>query len=176
MQQRRKWSFSSYLAGFASALFLFVLILGGAAFLLASHGITITVDSGKIAQMVREQVVSEAKKALPQLIDGARQEIPGIVEAQMREQIVSDRMEIAGFVFRVPEELLGQLRQSMQKNVEMAATEILTGIDTSLVAEELGEDVYLLVRQTLTKELHGSIFRVLAYGRIPLQIRLQVSN
>lgn len=176
MQQGRKLLFSSYLAGFASALLLFFLLLGGAVYLLTSQGITITLDSGKIAQLVRVQVVSEAQRSLPRLIDDAKAEIPGIVEAQMREQIVSDRMEIAGFVFRVPEELLGQLRQSIQSNVEKAATEILSGIDTVLVAEDIGENVYLLVRQTLVRELHGDLYQVLAYGRIPLNIRIKVVN
>lgn len=176
MQHGRKWHFSSYLAGFASALFLFLLLLAGAAYLLASRGITITLDSSKVAQLVRVQVVSEAQRSLPRLIDSAKAEIPGIVEAQMREQIISDRMEIAGFVFRLPDELLGQLRQSMQNNVEKAVAEILNGIDTTLAAEEIGADVCLLVRQTLTRELHGDTFQVLAYGRIPLNIRLKVVN
>jgi hypothetical protein len=144
--------------------------------LLTTRGITITLDSSKIAHLVRVQVVSEAKENLPRLIDSAKAEIPGIVEAQMRQQIISDRMEIAGFVFRVPDELLGQLRLSMQNNVEKAVTEILNGIDTALVAKEIGEDVYLLVRQTLARELHGDIFPVLAFGRIPLNIHLVVVN
>jgi len=176
VQQARKWHFPSCLAGFASALFLFSLLTVAAAFLLASSGVAVTLDSAKIANLVREQVVSEANKNLPQLIENARVEIPGIVEAQMRKQIISDRMEIAGFVFRVPDELLGQLRQSMQANVEKAAGEILSGIDTAQVAQQLGDDVYHLVRQSLAQEVHGSIFEVLVFGRFPLQIRLQVGD
>jgi len=176
VQQRRRAHLPSFLAGFASALFLFLLLFGGVVLLLTYHGVTVTLNSGEIARMVRERVVIQAREDLPRLIDTAKTKIPSIVEAQMREQLISDRMEIAGFVFRVPEELLGQLRQSIRESAEQAATKILEGVDTSALAENMGDNVYLTVQETLSQELHGKIFEVLAYGRLPLRVRLQISN
>jgi hypothetical protein len=148
--------------------------LAGAFYLLSSQGVTVYLDSEEVARLVRDQVILQARQDLPQLIAGAKAQIPAIVEEEMREQLNSDRMEIAGFVFRVPDELMAQLKKNMQDNVENATAEILDGIDTDEVALQFGEDVYHMVRETMQGELHGQSFEIMAFDRLPVLVRVNV--
>ncbi len=173
-KQRRKSSFPVFWSGFATALVLALALLGAGVYFLLSHGFTVYLDSEEVSRLVRDQVVEQAKKDLPRIIEEAKLEIPRIVEEEMRDQLTSDRMEIAGFVFRVPEELMSQLKANMQENVERATAEILDGIDTDEVAEKFGADVYAMVNHTLFSELHGQIFEVMAFDRLPVRVRVGV--
>jgi hypothetical protein len=151
---------------------LFALLLAGSVYTLSVRGLTVYLDGEEIAQIVRERVMLQARQDLPALIAGAKEEIPHIVEEEMADQLSSDRMEIAGLVFRIPDELLDQLRGSMKKNVENATGQILDGIDTDVVAEKFGDDVYRMVLETISGELADQSFQVTVFGKIPIRIRV----
>lgn len=176
LRKRRKGSSTAFWSGFGSALLLSLVIIGVGSYLLLMQGFTVFINSGELARLVRDQVVEQAKKDLPVIIENAKLEIPAIVEQEMREQLTSDRMEIAGFVFRVPDELMSQLKANMQENVENATAEILDGIDTAEVAEQFGSDVYEMVKQTLFTELDGQVFQVMAFERLPVRVRIGVRD
>ena len=169
----RRLDSRSFLLGAGSVLALFVLLLAAAVAMLTSRGVAIQLDCEDVALLVREQVESQAKAALPRMIAGAKAEIPRIVREQMQDQL-SDRMEIAGFVFTMPAELLQQLERSLQKNVENATGQILDGIDTATLAAQFAGDAYRMVRQTLQEELHGQTFMVLLFDRIPVPVHVIV--
>ncbi len=171
---RQGFSGKSFLAGIICAFLFFSVLLGATLYLLSDQGVTVNFDSEEVANLVRSQVVIQARLDLPRLIDGAKAEIPRIVEEEMRDQLTSDRMEIAGFVFTVPDELMSQLRKNMQDNVENATAEILDGIDTEEVAVQFGEDVYRMVRETMHGELHGQSFEIMAFDRLPVLVRVNV--
>ena len=169
----RRLESRSFLLGAGSALVLFVLLLVFAAAMLTSRGVSIQLDSEDLALLIREQVESQAKAALPRMIAGAKAEIPRIVQEQMQDQL-SDRMEIAGFVFTMPAELLHLLERNLQKNVENATGRILDGIDTETLAAQFAQDAYRMVRQTLQEELHGQKFMVFLFDRIPVPVHVIV--
>jgi len=173
-KNRRIFNGRSFWAGFFCAVLMLCATLAGAFYLLSSQGVTVYLDSEEVARLVRDQVILQARQDLPQLIAGAKAQIPAIVEEEMREQLNSDRMEIAGFVFRVPDELMAQLKKNMQDNVENATAEILDGIDTDEVALQFGEDVYHMVRETMQGELHGQSFEIMAFDRLPVLVRVNV--
>jgi hypothetical protein len=160
--------------GAGCALALFVLLLVAAVAMLASRGVSIQLDSEELALHIREQVEIQAKASLPKMIAGAKAEIPRIVREEMQDQL-SDRMEIAGFVFTMPAELMNQLESNLQKNVENATGRILDGIDTKTLALQFGQDAYRMVRQTLQEELHGQTFMVFLFDRIPVPVHVTVN-
>lgn len=170
----RNFDRSSYWSGFISAVILLLFVFGSVLLLFSVRGVTVYISSEDLAGMVRDRVVTQARQDLPGIIANAKAEIPKIVEEEMRDQLTSDRMEIAGFVFRVPDELMNQLRKNMQDNVERATGEILSGIDTTTVAEQFGESIYQMVRQTLHGELDGSSFHIKVFERFPLRVRVSV--
>jgi hypothetical protein len=172
---RRRYHFPSLLMGFALAIVLVAAVLVGGVYFLTNHVVRVNLDSEAVALLVRDQIVSQAHLELPKIIEGAKAEIPGIVEKEMEDQLSSDRMEIAGFVFRMPEELMAQLKHNMQANVENATGEILDGIDTALVADQFGEDVYTMVRETMKEELDGRTFTFLIMDRLPLTVQVHVN-
>ena len=164
----------SFLLGNACAFLAFILLCVLTIAAATARGLTVELDSEEMALMIQEQVVVQAKRELPKMITGAKSEIPRIVEEEMKDQL-SDRMEIAGFVFTMPDELMQQLKRNMQKNVENATGLILDGIDTQILAQDFGDDVYNLVKQTMQEELHGQTFRVFLFERIPVMVRVHVN-
>lgn len=154
---------------------LFVLLLVGIfTGVAAAKGATVSLDSKELAVIVRERIVAQAKAEIPKVIQGAKAEIPAIVEKEMKTSVVSDRMEIAGFVFRMPAELIEQLNSKMRKNVENAAGKIMDGINTDQLAEKFGAEAYLLVQEALQDELAGQTFRVMVFNRIPVRVNVEI--
>lgn len=164
----------SFCAGVAFALLMLLITTGAALAYVSSQGITVVLDSEQMAELVRESIAKQAKEDLPKIIAGAKSEIPGIVDKEMRDQLLSDRMEIAGFVFRMPEELTEQLRKNMQKNVENATGQILDAIDTTMLAEEFGRNAYNMVRYSMQNEFDEQTFHVRLFNRIPLPVRISM--
>lgn len=155
-------------------IFLVLLLLGGLTGAVAANGVAVKLDSEELAAVIRERIKEQARTEMPKVIAEAKAEIPAIVEKEMESQFASDRMEIAGFVFRMPEELVNQLKSNMQQNVERATGEILDGIDTNQLAEKFGEDAYRLVQETVQAELNGQNFEVMVLGRYPLRVTIHI--
>lgn len=151
-----------------------MVLVGAFAGVAAVKGATVSLDSKELAIIVRNRIVAQAKAEIPKVIEGAKAEIPAIVEKEMRTRIVSDRMEIAGFVFRMPPELIEQLNSKMRKNVENAAGQILDGIDTDQLAEKFGAEAYMLVQEALQEELAGQTLRVMVFNRIPVRVNVEI--
>ncbi len=113
------------------------LVLGGW-WWLANKGVTFYLDSSDIARVVKEQVIHYASNNLPLMIDHARSKVPGIIQSELQGQMTAGQIEIAGFVFSVPQELVAQLEEHLQSNVKTIVFTLLDGIDTELLSEEIG--------------------------------------
>ncbi|HZK23864.1 MAG TPA: hypothetical protein VFC74_00580 [Oscillospiraceae bacterium] len=163
----------SYLFGVGSALAVVVVFSAMALYYVAAYGVTVHLDSEALARTIELEVVSQAKQELPKIITDAKAEIPHIVETEMHDQF-SERMEIAGFIFSMPEELMTQLREKMRTNVENATGQILDGINTQILAEQFGDNVYTMVKQTMSGELSAKGFPVYIFDKIPVVVRVQV--
>ena len=164
----------SFVWGFASAALIFLIMLSGVTAFASSRGVTVQLDSEDMATLVRDSIVAQARAEMPNIITNAKAEIPIIVEQEMESQFKSDRMEIAGFVFQMPEELTAQLKKNMRQNVESATGKILDGIETEKLAEKFGENAYAMVLSTMESEISGQSFQVLLFDIIPLKVRIQV--
>jgi hypothetical protein len=163
---------TSFFAGFLSAVIVILFLMSGATGMAATRGVTVSLNSGDMAQIIRDRIIIQAKGDLPHVIEQAKAEIPSIVEKEMEDQFASDRMEIAGFVFTMPDELVEQLKTNMQQNVERATAKIMDGINTDALADQLGEDAYLLVQETMQNELNGQSFNVMVLNRIPVRVHV----
>ena len=86
-----------------------------------TQGVTIQLNSEAMARAVQQQAFPGQTGAL--IITEAKAEIPRIVEAEMNHQF-SGRLEIAGFAFSLPEELMLQLRSKMRTHVENVTAQI----------------------------------------------------
>jgi hypothetical protein len=161
-----------FLSGFLAGAFLLLVVFSGLTGMAASRGVAVYLDSGEIAQIIHDRIVAQAKTDFPRVIEEAKAEIPEIVEKEMAGQFASDRMEIAGFVFRMPEELVEQLRANLRRNVESATAQILDGIDTDELADKLGEDAFLLVREAMENEFSGQSMQVMLFKRIPVRVNI----
>ncbi len=150
-----------------------MVLVGAFAGVAAVKGATVSLDSKELASIVRNRIVAQAKAEIPKVIEGAKAEIPAIVEKEMRTRIISDRMEIAGFVFRMPPEFIEQLNSKMRKNVENAG-QIMDGIDTDQLAEKFGAEAYLLLQEALQEELAGQTLSVMVFNRIPVRVKVEI--
>lgn len=173
-KSRRGFHVPSLLAGAFISLILSVALWVAAFSWLSSHTPDVYLDSEELAEIIGNRVINQIHREMPKIIEEAKAEIPAIVEREMETQLTSDRMEIAGFVFTVPDELMAQLKQNMQTNVENATARILDGIDSGLVAERFGADVCQLVRETIQREMDGKTFTFLLLGRMPLTVRVHI--
>ncbi|HAA37536.1 MAG TPA: hypothetical protein DCE00_01540 [Firmicutes bacterium] len=174
-KRRERWQLEkkSFWYGVSCSLAVLLLINAVIFSYAVTQGVTIQLDSEAMARAVQQQVISQAKQELPLIITEAKAEIPRIVEAEMNHQF-SGRLEIAGFAFSLPEELMLQLRSKMRTHVENVTAQILDGINTQILAEQFGDNVYTKMKKTMSGEFNMKSFPVYIFGRIPLQLRLQV--
>jgi hypothetical protein len=144
------------------------LLLSGALFL--NRGVQVHLDSGDIAASVGAQVTWYAERDLPRMIEEAKAEIPEIVRKEMEGALTSTRMEIAGFIFTLPDELAVQLEGFLRENVENSVYRLLDGIDTRVLSREIGETAALLVQQQMQEYLHGQTFHIRVLGPVNLPV------
>jgi len=174
-KERRLWSFDkkSFQLGISCSLIIFLCIFTLLFWGLAKYGLTIYLDSEELAKNIQEQIILFAEHEMPQIIEDVKAEIPRVVRSEMQAQL-SDRMEIAGFVFTMPVELKEQLAKNMQANVEKTIGKILDCLSEHILANGFGNNVYELIRETFTGQLQGHTVQVYILGKIPLKVRLQL--
>ncbi len=151
-----------------------MLVLGG--MFLFNSGVQVYLDSKDISEAVGVQVTYYARRDLPRMIDAAKAEIPDIVKREMEGQMGSTRMEIAGFIFTLPDELIEQLDGFMQENVQNSVYRLLDGIDTSQLSDEIGETAALLVQEQMRETLHGQIFYINVLGPLDLPVTVFIQE
>jgi len=169
----RTLDIKSFFLGFSSGILSLLLVCLILLCILWPQGVTVPLDSETLAKLLQEQFVALAKEELPTVVEQAKAEVPQIVQKKMRNQLPA-RMEIAGFVFRMPDELLRQLERNLQTNVQKTTESILDGIDTSKLAEDFGDSIYEMVKKTMKTELDGQNFQVFLFNRLPLKIKFKV--
>ena len=174
-KKRYGWSLDkkSFWLGVTSILIIIIVIGSLALRALSEYGLTVYLNSEEIAKSIQEQVMLYAEQEIPQMIEDAKAEIPRIIESEVQAQL-SDRMEIAGFVFTMPAELVEQLTKNMQSNVAKTTGKILDGLNTHILTNQLGNNVYEMVKQAITGELQSQTLQVYFFDRIPVKVRLRV--
>lgn len=172
--RNRSFDCRSFWYGATAAGLIMLALIFAFALSIYSKGITVRLDSEQITLLIKRQITENTSRKLPEIIAGAKSEIPRIVKEKIEFRF-SDRMEIAGFVFRVPDELLAQLRSSMQQNVEKATGMILDGINTDEIAERLGSDFSAAVKSALQEEMEGQSLHVNLWGVVPVKVRVQIA-
>lgn len=172
----KRWKRGTFLQGtlFGMALLLGLLFLLGV--YLLRNGVQVYLDSQDVSHSVGAQVTWYAERDLPRMIDGAKAEIPEIVRREMQGQWGSTRMEIAGFVFNLPDELMEQLDGFMRENVENSVYQLLDGIDTGELAREIGETAALLVEEQMQEVLHGQTFYIKVLGPLDLPVTVFIQG
>jgi hypothetical protein len=171
VKKRNRTSFlQGTLCGVAFTLLLLVLV---GVFLL-NNGVEVVLDSEDIVESVGMQVTYYARRDLPRMIDSAKAGIPEIVRNEMEGQLTSTRMEIAGFIFTLPHELVQQLEGFMMLNVENSVYQLLDGIDTSQLSVEIGEAAALIVEEQMSESLHGQEFRINVFGPFELPVTVYI--
>jgi hypothetical protein len=94
----------------------------------------------------------------------------------MEGQLSSTRMEIAGFIFTLPVELVNQLEGFMMQNVENSVYQLLDGIDTSQLSVEIGETAALIVEEQMSESLHGQEFQIKVFGPFDLPVTVYIQK
>ncbi len=151
------------------------LLLFSAVFFL-NRGVQITLDSRDISTSVGTQVTLVAERDLPLMIDAAKAEIPEIVRKEMEGQLTSTRMEIAGFIFTLPDELALQLEGFLRENVENSVYRLLDGIDTWELSRDIGETASYLVQEQMQENLHGQTFYIKILGPLELPVTVYIES
>lgn len=159
-----------FLQGALCGMAFIVLLLVMTGLFLVNNGVEVFLDSEDIVNSVGLQVTYYARRDLPKMIDTAKAGIPEIVRKEMEGQLSSTRMEIAGFIFTLPDELIQQLEGFMRQNVESSVYQLLDGIDTSELSAEIGAAAALIVQEQMQETLHGQKFHIKVLGPFDLPV------
>ncbi len=166
----------TFIWGTLCGVTLSVLLLSLGGWWVIRNGVTVYLDSNDIAATVGAQVTSYARNDLPKMIDAAKAEIPSIVKNEMDGQLSERKMEIAGFAFSMPDELVLQLESYFQSNVEKSVYRLLDGLDTSQLSKDIGKTASLLVAEQMREQLHGETFSIPIMGPFELPVTVFIRN
>lgn len=139
-------------------------------------GVTIFIKYEDIAAEIGLQVQSYVERDLPRMINAAKVEVPYIVENGMEGQLTSRKMEIAGFIFAIPDEFFNQLDQFLKDNVTETVYRLLDEIDTQMLADEIGVMASSLVKEQMKNNLHGSIIYVNIKGPLNFPVKIHLKD
>ncbi len=165
-----------FLSGLSLGAVLTLAVVAFSAWVVLRDGVTVYIKSEDIAAEIGVQVRSYVERDLPRMIDGAKAEVPYIVENGMDGQITSRRMEIAGFIFAIPDEFFNQLDRYLKDNVTETVYQLLDEIDTTMLAGEIGTMTTSLVEEQMKNNLHGSIINVNIKGPVNFPVKIHLKD
>lgn len=167
-------AWKTLLVGFMAGVLAGLAVWGAGLHYAANRGITLYIDSEEIARAVQQQVTGFSQEQFPRYLEEARQEIPGVVEEQVRGQFTYGSLEIAGFSFALPGEFIQGLEDMLKENIQGGINEIIDGIDSKALGEEMGTQAYHMVKNALEEEYRGKSFEVWPLEWFSLLVNLEI--
>ena len=138
---------------------LAVLALGVAFTILAArYGIRVELSADEVADLVKAEVSRQSREEIPKFVQKIKDDVPRMVSEEMKGKLSSASIKISDVVITLPPESTRELQESVEQTVRTAVINILYGMDTQGVADQMGENAHRLVQSSLSRELGGKKF------------------
>ncbi|MCL5046943.1 MAG: hypothetical protein M1598_09235 [Actinobacteria bacterium] len=146
---RGKW----FLLGIVSGILIFLALGTALAVLATRYGIRVELSADEVADLVKAQVSRQSREDIPKIVQRIKDDVPRMVSEEMKGKLSSASIKISDVVITLPPESTRELQQSVEQTVRTAVINILDGMNTDEVAEQMGENAHRMVRDSLNREL-----------------------
>ncbi len=139
------------------------------------QGLKVSIDPDRLARMVQDRVQTEARKSLPQVLEGIKKELPGQISGNLTEldglQITIGKTPVA-----LPEEAVAAIKGEFNRIIEEGVINTLNGYDTKIYEEKLGQNTYELIQTILREEVIGKTYVVKASEWLTVPVKIVGSS
>jgi len=160
--------------GFAAGLAVAAVLLAAGLSVLLARGLVVEIDAKTIAGMVQTRIEEQARLDLAKAIAEVRQNVPQLVESQMKSGVIAASIQIAGVTIPIPDSATGELETHLKQTVESSLIAILQRIDVNALAAKMGGDSGGWVYRSLERDFSGKVFAVQPWRGVTLPVTVVV--
>ncbi len=123
------------------------------------RGLTVAIDPERIAGLAQLKIQAEAKRSIPQVLQGIKQELPGKISSNLTE-LDNLQISIGKTQVKLPNEAVNAIRSEFNRIMEEAIINTLNDYNTTQYEAKIGQNAYEMVRNTLRQEVIGKTYIV----------------
>lgn len=163
-------------AGFTAGLLLGVLVAAGGLATLArrilDQGLVVRVNTDRLAQVVSQEVQTQAERSLPSVLLTLRRRVPPQLASELAARLGQFSISFSGVTLELPPSVQRTLDRQMQMVLEHALRRYLDSMDVTGLARRLGTAAAREARQRVSAELVGHRFYVYPYPWLKVPVVL----
>ncbi|TCL55851.1 hypothetical protein EDC14_105315 [Hydrogenispora ethanolica] len=135
------------------------------------RGLTVALDPEKLAGAAQVRVAAEAKRSLPQVLEGIKQELPAQINANL-SGLDELNISIGKTQVKLPEEAVSAIKTEFNRIIEEAVINTLNHYDTRPYEAKLGKNTYEMFDTMLRQEVIGKtyVLRAAQWFSLPIKI------
>ncbi|NPV52261.1 MAG: hypothetical protein HPY71_01910 [Firmicutes bacterium] len=151
----------SFLFGIGVGALAVLVIIAGLGYTVLSRGVSLAIDSQRIAALVRTQVEEAARAELPIIAEDLKKSVPAQI-GKSPIKLGDSSIRISNIQISLPSASLRQLENELNRLAERSALATIDTMNFSQLAESVGAITHDVVRETLRSELAGKTVNVVA--------------
>ncbi|HHV61538.1 MAG TPA: hypothetical protein GXX51_02715 [Firmicutes bacterium] len=151
----------SFLFGIGIGALAVLVIVAGLGYTVLSKGVSLAIDSQKLAASIRTQVEEAARAELPVVAEGLKKSVPAQI-AKNPIRLGDSSIRISNIQISLPSASLRQLENELNRLAEKSVLATLDTMNFSQLADSFGAITHDIVRETLRSELAGKTVNVVA--------------
>lgn len=166
MAKDRYWS-GIFTGVFLGCFILSLAIMG----MVRLQGVKVAINPETMSKLVQEKVRIEARKSIPQLLEGVKAELPNEVHKHLSDL---DGLKI-GFgqsEVKLPNEILETMKMEFKRIIETAIINTLNNYDTREYEEQMAQGAYEMVDLILRRDIIGKTYLIKSMDWLTVPIKI----
>jgi hypothetical protein len=165
-----------YWSGVFTGVFLGCFIITALlVFAVRLRGLTVAIDPDRLAGVAQVRVAAEAKRSLPQVLEGIKQELPEKIDANL-SGLDDLNISIGKTQVKLPDEAISAMKSEFNRIIEEAVINTLNNYNTAPYEEKLGKNTYELFDNMLRQEVIGKTYLLQASQWFSLPVKIVGSS
>jgi hypothetical protein len=161
-----------FLSGVVAGLLVAFVILWGGMTAMKKEGVTVQVDTGRIAEQVRQEVRTAARRELPGQLQMMQETFVQRTTADALGRLATTKIDLGGFTVVTPPAVVAAVQSSLQEALRTGAERAARNMNMDTVADQLGNRAFALVQERLAGAFSDQRLVVQPWPGFDLPVRL----
>jgi len=161
---------SAFLTGTLCGILLAVVVMAVVGYIALEQGLTVEVETGAIAELVRAQVEDYARQELPRVISQLKSTMPAGIASRLTKSLESATIKLYDTEIHLPDAAVEELNGNLREMVLAEIDKSFSRLDTDQLVREWGTVAEESVRSLLVDELDCKTFVVEPYAWLSVPV------
>lgn len=136
------------------------------------HGVTVEVDTAQVAEQVRMEVRTAARRELPGHLQSLQQTLVQRTTQEAAGRLAATKLDLGGFSVAPPPSLVTAVQNNLQEALKSGADRAMRNVNMDGLADQIGNRAFVLVQQRLNETLAGRTFTIRPVSWLAVPVRV----